>query len=400
MISKLFGKSKDQHLWIWSIVVMIMFSIFARAITSGRPLYCVYKSEHHFLLWGESITKSSILQQDLVQLAQNDFSKLQYDFVMWPLFHYDPFKINLNYSWQKPLTINGDMRLFLCGSDDVGRDVFSACLYGLQNSLMFAMLGLLISFFVGVIPASIISFFHIFKTKFSIYSWGILILIFLLVNYYLAFFINYKYISPQHIGLGLFIIVSLLLLAYGIRQRPPLRYVEVDNGLLFIMIVMQSIPTLMLFIAMSQMMPQANVYMMSCLIGIIYAPILIKYVRYYTWTASQHNFIGSQHAMGYHSMKIYWSTVLPIVMRSMASIFAFAICNMILLEAALRFLGIGLSVSDISLGSMLHQARNHNAAWWLVVFPGIMIYWITSSFYKLGQHLSSTKESQRDQFFL
>jgi peptide/nickel transport system permease protein len=52
----------------------------------------------------------------------------------------------------------------------------------------------------------------------------------------------------------------------------------------------------------------------------------------------------------------------------------FAIPQMIIFEAALSFLGVGMPVDVISWGSMLASGRNAlEQAWWIATLPGIAI---------------------------
>jgi peptide/nickel transport system permease protein len=52
---------------------------------------------------------------------------------------------------------------------------------------------------------------------------------------------------------------------------------------------------------------------------------------------------------------------------------AFGVANVILLEAALSFLGFGVSPPNHSWGEILRTWMHRRDAWWLVVFPGAAI---------------------------
>ena len=51
----------------------------------------------------------------------------------------------------------------------------------------------------------------------------------------------------------------------------------------------------------------------------------------------------------------------------------YALALNILMEASLGFLGMGLPANQISLGSMMAQGKDHLSAWWLILFPGVLI---------------------------
>ena len=63
---------------------------------------------------------------------------------------------------------------------------------------------------------------------------------------------------------------------------------------------------------------------------------------------------------------------------------AFGLANIILLEASLSFIGIGLGVDEISLGGLLYSARSNPSAWWVIVFPGLLIFWLVILFNQIG----------------
>ena len=92
--------------------------------------------------------------------------------------------------------------------------------------------------------------------------------------------------------------------------------------------------------------------------------------------------------MGVSNLKIMWKHILP---NSMAPLivqvtlsFAFAI----LAEAALSFLGLGVSPDTPSWGIMLSEGKDWmESAWWIAVFPGIAITLAVFSFNVMGDGL-------------
>jgi peptide/nickel transport system permease protein len=62
----------------------------------------------------------------------------------------------------------------------------------------------------------------------------------------------------------------------------------------------------------------------------------------------------------------------------------------ILFESALSFLGVGVPQTTPSLGRMIADATNGNLftyAWWLMLFPGVLLLLVTFSFNILGDGL-------------
>ena len=66
---------------------------------------------------------------------------------------------------------------------------------------------------------------------------------------------------------------------------------------------------------------------------------------------------------------------------------AFGIASAILTEAALSFLGFGVPATTVTWGSMLSESRGAVYAWWLAVFPGLMIFLTVLSYNLVGDGL-------------
>jgi peptide/nickel transport system permease protein len=59
----------------------------------------------------------------------------------------------------------------------------------------------------------------------------------------------------------------------------------------------------------------------------------------------------------------------------------------VLIESALSFLGFGVPPTVVTWGSMLAKARGSIASWWLVVFPGTMIFLTVAAYNLIGDAL-------------
>jgi peptide/nickel transport system permease protein len=63
--------------------------------------------------------------------------------------------------------------------------------------------------------------------------------------------------------------------------------------------------------------------------------------------------------------------------------------HVILHEAALTFLGFGLSPQTPAIGIILSEAMGHisTGKWWLVVFPGLLLVVVIKSFDSIGEQI-------------
>ncbi len=123
-------------------------------------------------------------------------------------------------------------------------------------------------------------------------------------------------------------------------------------------------------------------------IGIVYIPIFARIARSAVLSIKNSLYIEAAKSMGVSNLKIMWKHIIP---NSMAPIivqvtlsFAFAI----LAEAALSFLGLGVSPDTPSWGIMLSEGKDWmESAWWIAVFPGVAITLAVFSFNVMGDGL-------------
>jgi peptide/nickel transport system permease protein len=80
--------------------------------------------------------------------------------------------------------------------------------------------------------------------------------------------------------------------------------------------------------------------------------------------------------------------VLPNVLTPVIVVAVVAVANMIILEATLSFLGLGVEPTVVTWGRMLNAGRLYlSTAWWLTAFPGLAIFVTVLAVNLLGDHL-------------
>lgn len=93
--------------------------------------------------------------------------------------------------------------------------------------------------------------------------------------------------------------------------------------------------------------------------------------------------------MGDSTASIIFRTILPNIVAPLTVIASFNVASVILAEAALSFLGLGVPADVPTWGSMLAQSRDQLIAnkWWLAIFPGLAIVFTVLSFNIMGDWL-------------
>jgi peptide/nickel transport system permease protein len=91
-------------------------------------------------------------------------------------------------------------------------------------------------------------------------------------------------------------------------------------------------------------------------------------------TIREREYITAVRAIGGGDTRIMLRHVLPNIMAPILVVAGFQLGRLILLEATLSFLGLGVEPRTPAWGSMLSDARGYlNVAWWTATFPGMAI---------------------------
>jgi len=100
-------------------------------------------------------------------------------------------------------------------------------------------------------------------------------------------------------------------------------------------------------------------------------------------------YVEAAHALGMSQFRIMFRSILPNILPPLIVIASFNIASVILAEASLSFLGLGVPATVPSWGAMLAESRDQliGGKWWLAVFPGIAIMLTVLSLNLLGDWL-------------
>ncbi|MEP4197128.1 MAG: ABC transporter permease [Aliishimia sp.] len=189
--------------------------------------------------------------------------------------------------------------VFLWGSDRLGRDVFSRILFGAQLSLTVGLIGISVSFLLGIGFGSIAGYFG------GKIDWVI--------------------------------------------QRS----IE----------ILRSLPELPLWLALSAAVPSnwgpvAVFFIISVILGILDWPGLARAVRSKFLALREEEYVRAAEMMGAKPARVIRRHLLPNFSSHLIASATLSIPAMILGETALSFLGLGLRAPAVSWGVMLNDAQN------------------------------------------
>ena len=227
--------------------------------------------------------------------------------------------------------------IFLLGADQFGRDVFSRLLYGSQISLSIGVVGILLSFSLGMIIGGVSGYFS------------------------------------------------------GATDTFIMRLCE----------LVMSIPALYLIISLRGVFPpgmsSAQIYAMIIIIlSFIGWAGLARVIRGMTLALREQQFILAARAIGQSHLKIIVHHILPNTFSYVIVAATLSVPYYILGEVVLSFLGVGIQEPNASWGNMLTAAQNteylQNYPWLLA--PGAAIFITVLAFNFLGDGLRDAADTK------
>ncbi|MFC7705441.1 ABC transporter permease [Plastorhodobacter daqingensis] len=99
-----------------------------------------------------------------------------------------------------------------------------------------------------------------------------------------------------------------------------------------------------------------------------------RVVRGETLAVRELEYVEAARALGAGSRHIMWREILPNILSPVIVVSTIRMANVIILEASLSFLGLGVQPPTASWGSMVADGRAFILeAWWVSTFPGVAI---------------------------
>ncbi len=137
--------------------------------------------------------------------------------------------------------------------------------------------------------------------------------------------------------------------------------------------VQLAFPFILLSIAVVAVVGQ-GILTLIVVIGLTSWVVYARVVRGETLALREKEFVEAARAIGVRTTSILLRHILPNVVTSLTVIATFEVARIIILEAALSFLGLGVDVKTPSWGEMLARGKQQlSVAWWMPTFPGIAI---------------------------
>jgi peptide/nickel transport system permease protein len=124
-------------------------------------------------------------------------------------------------------------------------------------------------------------------------------------------------------------------------------------------------------------------------IGLAYWVQYARTVRGVTLVERDKEYVQAARLIGLRPVKIMFQHILPNVLSPVLVIATINLALAIITEATLSFLGVGLSPTEPSLGTMIQVGNRYlfSGSWWMVAFPGLTLALLALAVNLLGDWL-------------
>lgn len=199
------------------------------------------------------------------------------------------------------------------------------------------------------------------------------------------------YAGQVSLSVGVF--AALLSMTIGVTLGIVTGYFGgfVDDIVNWVIATLTSIPSLFLLLIVSAVLLNSSTsptLTLVVVLGLLGWTSTTRLVRGETLSLREREYIISARAIGASSPRIMFVHILPNLFSIIVVTVAIDIGSLILVEAALSFLGLGIKPPTPSWGNMLTNARTFfDRGPHLVIFPGLLIFLSVLCLYVIGDGL-------------
>jgi len=124
-------------------------------------------------------------------------------------------------------------------------------------------------------------------------------------------------------------------------------------------------------------------------IGVAEWPHFARTVRGSVLAERAKDYVLAAEAMGLSPARIIWRHILPNVASPLIVVATLQVANAIMAEAALSFLGLGMPVSQPSLGALIRAGFEliFSGVWWIAVLPSLVLIVLILAINLIGDFL-------------
>jgi peptide/nickel transport system permease protein len=172
----------------------------------------------------------------------------------------------------------------------------------------------------------------------------------------------------------------------GVVDALIMRLVDIQLAIPFILLILLVVAVL-----------GAGIGNLIVVLGVTGWAVFARVARARTLEIRELEYIEATRALGLPKWRIIGHHVLPNVMTSQLVLLTLDLPRLVILEASVGFLGLGIQPPTPTLGNLIGEGRSYLLlADWLVIWPGLVIAGLVLGFNLLGDWLVRTTRTRVD----
>lgn len=312
------------------VVLLGLIALLSPAIVGTKPIMCTYKGQTYYPAMGyfyEPWENPIFITDEIIDNYPRQLkAKDPESSAIWPLVYQDPYRRVRDGEWQdrpgNPTGADGRPNAVnLFGTTETGKDVFARMVHGTQIALLVGFVSTGIAALIGITVGAIAGYFG---------GW-------------------------------------------------------IDMLLSRIIEVVMCVPALILILALVAILEKPSIWQIMVVIGGTGWTGIARLTRAEFLKLKQLEYITAAQSLGVGQFRIMFRHILPNALAPVMVPLTFGIAAAILVESTLSFLGLGAPPPNPSWGSLLNEGRTNLAMWWLVLFPGLAIFFTVLAYNLIGE---------------
>ncbi|HUQ98175.1 MAG TPA: ABC transporter permease [Gemmatimonadaceae bacterium] len=199
-----------------------------------------------------------------------------------------------------------------------------------------------------------------------------------------------RVIYGARLSLMIGLLATAVSLTLGVAYGAVAGYVGGALDLLMMRILdgFMAIPRLLLLIGVLAAWPRLSISALILFLGLTGWFGLSRIVRGQVLALKHAEFVTAAHALGASRRRILLKHLLPNLVSPIVVAATLGVAHVIVLEAGLSYLGIGVPQPLASWGNIIQDASDQVATlWWMSLFPGLMMVLTVMTLNVLGEAL-------------
>lgn len=170
----------------------------------------------------------------------------------------------------------------------------------------------------------------------------------------------------------------------------------VDTVMMRIVDALLSIPRVLIVIVIVALWDAQSITLLVLILGGTGWFGVSRLVRGQVLMLREEEYIVAARSLGTRPISIITKHILPNVAPTIIVAATLGVSQIVVLEAGLSFLGLGVQPPDASWGNIIQDGISHiSGAWWISILPGICIAVTAIAFNTLGDILRDALEPKR-----